>query len=85
MVTNELLEQFAETIASKVATRLQNTRRPDKRLLTVKEAATYLGRSVGALHHLSASGEVPTVRNGRRVHFDTADLDRWIESNRISA
>ncbi len=81
MVPNELLDQFAETIATKVAAKLRADR-PTKKLLTVKETAVYLGRSVEAVEHLIARREIPAVRVGRRVHVPVDDLDRWIASNK---
>ena len=51
-------------------------------LLTVKDAATYLGRSEQAIQHLIFSHELPCVRCGRRVHLDRRDLDAWIEKNK---
>lgn len=57
---------------------------PDLRpaLLTVKQAAVYLGRSEQAVQHLIFQKELPVVRNGRRVHLDRRDMDAWIERNK---
>ena len=38
-----------------------------------------LATTPGALRHLIASGVIPSVREGGRVHLDKKDLDRWIE------
>ena len=51
-------------------------------LLTVKDAAIYLGRTEQAIQHLIFSHELPVVRAGRRVHLDRRDLDAWIEKNK---
>jgi len=56
---------------------------PVKRLLTVKEAAFHLGRTVPALRDLIWKGEFPIIRVGRRIHLDIFDLDRWIEAHKI--
>ncbi len=53
------------------------------RLLTVKEAATFLGRSVPSVRELVWSGSLPIVRVGRRIHFDLPDLEKWIEAHKI--
>ena len=52
-----------------------------QRLLTVKDAAAYLGRTVPALERLIFRKEIPVVRVGRRVRLDVKELDRWIERN----
>jgi excisionase family DNA binding protein len=56
--------------------------RPRKRLYDLKEASTYLGRSVGALRELIWKGEIPCVKIGRRVHLDIVDMDIFIEQNK---
>ncbi len=52
------------------------------RLLSVEEAAAYLGRSVPAIRELIWRNELPVVRPDRRVHLDLRDLDAWIEKNK---
>jgi excisionase family DNA binding protein len=51
-------------------------------LLTVKEAAVYLGRSEQAIQHLILQKILPVVRLGRRVHLDRRDLDAFIEKHK---
>ena len=51
-------------------------------LLTVKEAAVYLGRSEQAIQHLILQKLLPVVRVGRRVHLDRRDLDAFIEKHK---
>ena len=53
-----------------------------KRLYSIPEAATYLGRTVWSVRELIWSGKLPCVRVGRRVHLDIVDLDHWIEDNK---
>jgi excisionase family DNA binding protein len=64
-----------------------NERRPERlispRLLTVKQAAIYLGRTEYALRCLIYRRELPVVRKGRRIHLDRYELDRLIEKGRI--
>ncbi len=51
-----------------------------RRLLSVKEAAEYLGGiSVWTVRSLGWSGEICQVRIGRRVLYDRQDVDRFIE------
>lgn len=50
-----------------------------KRLLTIKEASVYLGRSIPSVRELVWAGRLPIVREGRRIHLDIYDLERWIE------
>jgi len=74
---NAGLDALADAIAVRVAAQLNKSEEP--RLMSVNEGAVYIGRTPKALRHMVASGAVPAVREGSRVHLDRADLDRWIE------
>lgn len=53
-----------------------------KRLLSVKEAGDYLGRSVLATRELMYKGVLPYIKFDRRIYFDIRDLDRVIEQHK---
>lgn len=56
-----------------------------KRLLTVDEAAFYIGRTANAMRHLIAEGVIPIVRIGRkRIFIDIRDLDKIIEESKLT-
>ena len=48
---------------------------PDKRCLSKKEAASYLGIGITLLAEL----RIPAVKLGRRLVYDKVDLDLWLE------
>ena len=49
----------------------------------VDEAATYIGLSASTLNKLRVFGGGPVfLKLGRRVAYDLADLDRWLDSKR---
>ena len=75
-LASELAERLKPEIARLASPSIQPA------LLTVKEAALYLGRSVQSLQHLIFDKELPVVRVGRRVHLHKRDLDAWIERNK---
>ena len=54
-----------------------------KRLYTLQEAATYLGRGLG-MRELVWSGEIPAVKgeNARKIYVDIIDLDNYIDRNK---
>jgi excisionase family DNA binding protein len=83
-------DRFVSALATEIAAKLipqieqgQSKQRPTARLLTVKEAAAYIGRSEQAVQHMIHKRELVVVRKGRRVHLDRGDLDRWIETNKV--
>lgn len=81
---NELiLDVVLDMIADKLAKRLsQNSAQLQQRLMTIEQAAAYLGRTPEATQHLTSSGKIPTVRADRRVFVDRLDLDQWITDNK---
>lgn len=79
------LEGFVDAIADAVAKRLA-ARVPagtEPRLLSVKDAAPYIGRTPAALRAMIASGEIPEPvikRVGNRVFLVKKTLDDWISA-----
>ena len=81
---NVLVRAMASEIASMLKGEMARLTAPSLQpaLLTVKQAAVYLGRSEQAVQHLIFQKDLPVVRIGRRVHLDRRDLDAWIEKNK---
>ena len=86
MIPGINLDQVLNVLADKVAERLReggaSTPPIRPRLLTVEQAAVYIGRSKEAVQHMISGGKMPTVRADRRVFLDVQDLDGWIEQNK---
>ncbi|MBZ5668021.1 MAG: helix-turn-helix domain-containing protein [Acidobacteriia bacterium] len=87
---SQAFEEIVDRLATLIAVRVQSRIGPPTgrggtvaRLLTVKEAAAYVGRTEQAVQHLIHKRELIVVRRGRRVHLDRADLDRWIDANKV--
>jgi excisionase family DNA binding protein len=67
-------------IADAVVERLKASAETPERLMTVPQAAKYLGRTPWAVRSLIATKALPVVREGRSVHLDRRELDRWIKA-----
>lgn len=52
------------------------------RLMTLKQAASYLGMPENSLRHKQATGKIPSVNIDRNLRFDKSDLDRLIEDSK---
>ena len=52
------------------------------RLLSAKDAATYLGAHLWAIRQMVRNRELPYVQIGRKHLIDRSDLDRFIEKNK---
>jgi|GEM_PF-4878440 len=60
---------------------------PPPRLLRLRQAAEYLGRSPKAVRCMVKRGELPVIKSdsGRGAWLlDIADLNRWIEAVKIT-
>jgi excisionase family DNA binding protein len=53
-----------------------------RRLLSVEEAAIFLGLGLREVRNMITAGDLPAVRRGRRVLIDSRDLNRWIDNNK---
>ena len=76
------IEINTDTIAGAVVARLTEHGVMTPRLLTLDQAATYLGLTKDALKAKVHLGRVPTVDLDKKLRFDCHDLDRIIEANK---
>ena len=51
----------------------------EKRLISVEDAARYLGVQKSTIYSWAWRRKIPSVKMGRRLLFDQEDLDRMIE------
>ncbi|GIG27141.1 helix-turn-helix domain-containing protein [Cellulomonas denverensis] len=54
-------------------------------LLSPADAAAYLRTSEYRVRRLAQHGEISKIKDGRSVWFTTADLDQYIERQRVKA
>lgn len=72
------LEKVADLIAANVINTL-------KKVLTVDEAARYMGISKSTLYKMMMRREIPYSKpNGKVCFFDRVELEAWLMSNRQS-
>jgi excisionase family DNA binding protein len=57
----------------------------DARMLPLRAAATYLGATVWFMRTLVWRREIPHLVFGKRIVFDRADLDRYVDSQKVCA
>lgn len=55
----------------------------EKRLLTVKEAAAYLGLARLTVYDWVSQRKISFIKVGRLVKFDRCTLDKWIEAHTV--
>ncbi len=53
-----------------------------KRLISVEDAARYLGVKKSTIYSWAWRRKIPSVKMGRRLLFDREDLDRMIEAGK---
>ena len=61
---------------------MTHDQRPLAILIPPKQAAAALAVSERTLWSLTKAGEIPSVKIGRSVRYDQADLRRWIQSRK---
>jgi excisionase family DNA binding protein len=66
-----------------MAERQERTPGAKVRLMTIKQAAEYLGTTPATLYTKIWRREIPFVKLGRSVRFDVRDLDELIEVSRV--
>ena len=76
------LEINTDTIADAVVSRLKESAVLAPRLLTLNQAAIYLGLTADALKAKVHMGRIPTVDLDKKLRFDKLDLDRIIEESK---
>lgn len=54
-----------------------------KRLLNVREAAAFLGLAADTVYRKSRLRELPSVKVGRALRFDTLALEQYIERHTL--
>ena len=59
-----------------------NIEQAEKRLYTEEEAAHYLGMTLPAIRELRYKGKIRPTRWDRRVRYDLADLDAFVEAHK---
>jgi excisionase family DNA binding protein len=81
--TGHSMTEYTDIICNKKGQRISNPSTP--RLLPLKKAADYLGLTVWALRERIWAGQIPVVRfpGGRKMYVDAADLDNFIEQNKM--
>lgn len=80
-----LINAIADAVAERLTPMLLESGAQVKaRLLSVKEAAVYCGRTTNSFRLLYPRHDVPVVQMDGRVMFDRGDLDCWIERSKMS-
>ncbi len=54
-----------------------------RRLLSVQEAADYIGLSPDTVYTMVSQRRIPYVKVGRRTMFDVGLLDAWIKQRTV--
>jgi excisionase family DNA binding protein len=57
----------------------------EPRLLSIKDAALYLGATIWAVRSLAWNRAVPYLKIGNRILFDKKDLDTYIDDQKTEA
>ena len=77
-MNNEELQRIADLITANVISTM-------KKVLTVDEAAKYMGISKSTLYKMMMRREIPYSKpNGKVCFFNRQELEAWLMSNRVA-
>ena len=71
-----------DLLADAICRKLEDRGRIVPRLLSLEQAAAYLGLTEPALRFKATTKQVPAVHVDKKWRFDREDLDRWIEEHK---
>jgi excisionase family DNA binding protein len=54
-----------------------------RRLCAIAEAARYLALSTWTVREMCWRGDLPHIRQGRRILIDLHDLDEWVARSKV--
>lgn len=78
MTTKEDIEAIVEQLVAKIGFYT-------KSVLTLDEAAQYMGVSKSHLYKLTMARQVPFSKPmGKMCYFDRLEIEKWLMSNRVS-
>jgi excisionase family DNA binding protein len=82
-----LFESVLSVVRAQVMAEMQSKEQskaaPQNRLLTVTQAAEFLGRTDKAVRQLVHKRIIPVVRFDRAIRIDRRDLEALVEQNRV--
>ena len=80
----QLTKQIAD-LQKRVET-LEDMLDAGKEVLTVEEAAKFMGMARSSLYKMTSDQTIPFYRpNGKMIFFEKADILSWIRKNRVSS
>ena len=81
-IDNETLLLKVESFEHRIEV-LENTLNVAKEVLTLEEAALFMGISKSSLYQMTHRHELPFFRpNGKLIYFEKAELLKWMRQNR---
>ncbi len=75
---NETLKQIDERLQ-----RIEKMLWAQKTVLDLDEAVLYTGYSRGYLYKLTSKKQIPHYKKSRKIFFNKAELDEWLQEQRI--
>lgn len=62
---------------------LESLLKGTKKTLTIEEACSYTGYTLGYMYKLTSSGQIPHYKRGKKVFFDMDELDAWLKEIKV--
>lgn len=56
---------------------------PQARILTINEAAEFVGLAKATLYKLTSAGQIPHSKRGKKLYFEREVLEAWLTENKV--
>ena len=80
----DLASQIAQEVVKTIKPFLAQWSPKDDTLFTVKSLARYLETSTKWVYERVQLKEIPYIKVGKHVRFKKSDIDRWLDSLKVS-
>ncbi|THD66827.1 DNA-binding protein [Robertkochia marina] len=81
----QLINSIAERVSKNILKDLEgitSTSEPSDQILTAEEAAKFLNLQLPTIYSKVSRGELPVMKNGKRLYFSKADLIAHLKGSR---
>jgi excisionase family DNA binding protein len=79
----DLFSMLVDAIADRVVLKLRGTNGPERVIMSVREVGKYIKRSPSKVRELVESGQLPAIKEGRKVQILKEDVEQWLSRARM--
>ncbi len=82
IVTKDDLQKMKQELLTDITKMLKERSNPENKYMTSLEVRELLKISKGTLQYLRESDKLPCIKIGRKIFFETKDIEKMMNENR---